>query len=117
MLSGGELQKPMLATAVYKNAPIRILDEPTAALDPLAEQELYLQYNSLTKNKTSMFISHRLSSTQFCDKIRYLENGAIQEVGTHIDLMKKKGLYAEMFDIQSQYYKETIKEEAENEQY
>jgi ABC-type multidrug transport system fused ATPase/permease subunit len=117
MLSGGELQKLMLARALYKDAPILILDEPTAALDPLAEQELYLQYNSLTKNKTSMFISHRLSSTQFCDRIIYLENGAIQEVGTHIELMKKKGLYAEMFDIQSQYYKESIKEGTENEQY
>lgn len=117
MLSGGESQKLMLARSLYKNAPILILDEPTAALDPLAEQELYLQYNSLTKNKTSMFISHRLSSTQFCDRIIYLENGAIKEVGTHTELMKKNGLYAEMFDIQSQYYKESTKEAKENEQF
>ncbi|MDA3932468.1 MAG: ABC transporter ATP-binding protein [Tenericutes bacterium] len=115
MLSGGQLQKLMLARALYKNAPILILDEPTAALDPLAEQELYLQYSSLTKNKTSMFISHRLSSTQFCDRVIYIENGSIQEEGSHIELMKKKGKYAEMFKIQSRYYKENKKEVLENE--
>ena len=115
MLSGGQLQKLMLARALYKDASILILDEPTAALDPLAEQELYLQYNSLTENKTSMFISHRLSSTQFCDRIIYIENGAIQEEGSHAKLMKKKGKYAEMFEIQSQYYKENDKEVLENE--
>ena len=105
----------MLARALYKNAPILVLDEPTAALDPLAEKELYMQYNDLTKNKTSMFISHRLSSTQFCDRIIYLEDGAIQEEGTHKELMKTKGKYANMFEIQSQYYKENKKEEAEDE--
>ncbi|MCK4551972.1 MAG: ABC transporter ATP-binding protein [Tenericutes bacterium] len=115
MLSGGQLQKMMLARALYKDAPILILDEPTAALDPLAEQDLYLQYNSLTKKKTSIFISHRLSSTQFCDRIMYIENGVIQEEGSHIKLMKKKGKYAEMFEIQSQYYKENKKEAKENE--
>ena len=115
MLSGGQLQKLMLARALYKNAPMLILDEPTAALDPLAEQELYLQYNSLTENKTSIFISHRLSSTQFCDRVIYIENGAIQEEGKHIELMKKKGKYAKMFEIQSQYYKENKKGELENE--
>jgi ABC-type multidrug transport system fused ATPase/permease subunit len=115
MLSGGELQKLMLARALYKDSPILILDEPTAALDPLAEQELYLQYNSLTKNKTSMFISHRLSSTQFCDRIIFLENGSIQEVGTHVELMKKQGKYSEMFEIQSQYYKENKKEGIDHE--
>ncbi|XMB71677.1 ABC transporter ATP-binding protein [Mycoplasmatota bacterium WC30] len=115
MLSGGQLQKLMLARALYKDAQILILDEPTASLDPLAEQELYLQYNSLTKNKTSMYISHRLSSTQFCDRIIYIENGAIQEEGNHTELMKKKGKYAEMFKIQSQYYKDKEKEEIENE--
>ncbi|MBN2604646.1 MAG: ABC transporter ATP-binding protein [Bacilli bacterium] len=112
MLSGGENQKMMLARALYKDAPILVLDEPTAALDPLAEQSLYLKYNSLTKDKTSMFISHRLASTQFCTKIIYLEDGAILESGSHQELMKNKGQYFEMFEIQSQYYKENKKEES-----
>ncbi|MBU1145775.1 MAG: ABC transporter ATP-binding protein/permease [Firmicutes bacterium] len=115
MLSGGELQKLMLARALYKDSPILVLDEPTAALDPLAEQSLYLKYNSLTKNKTSLFISHRLASTQFCNKIIYLEDGAILETGSHKELMKKNGKYFEMFEIQSQYYKENKKEEFEDE--
>jgi ABC-type multidrug transport system fused ATPase/permease subunit len=115
MLSGGELQKLMLARALYKDSPILVLDEPTAALDPLAEQSLYLKYNSLTENKTSIFISHRLSSTQFCNKIIYLEDGAILETGNHQELMKKNGKYFEMFEIQSQYYKENKKEESEDE--
>ena len=115
MLSGGELQKLMLARALYKNAPILVLDEPTAALDPLAEQEIYLQYNSLTENKTSIFISHRLSSTQFCNRIIYLEDGVIQEMGSHKELMKKNGKYSKMFAIQSQYYKENKKEETKSE--
>ncbi len=114
MLSGGELQKLMLSRALYKNAPILVLDEPTSALDPLAEQALYLQYNLLTENKTSIFISHRLSSTQFCNRIIYLEDGAIQEMGNHKELMKKAGKYSKMFEIQSQYYKENKKEENEN---
>ena len=112
MLSGGELQKMMLARALYKDSPILVLDEPTAALDPLAEQSLYLKYNSLTVNKTSIFISHRLSSTQFCNKIIYLEDGVILETGNHKELMKKNGKYFEMFEIQSQYYKENKKEES-----
>lgn len=115
MLSGGELQKLMLARALYKDSPILVLDEPTAALDPLAEQELYMKYNSLTENKTSLFISHRLASTQFCNKIIYLEDGEILEAGSHKELMKKNGKYYEMFEIQSQYYKENKKEETENE--
>ncbi|BCR35219.1 ABC transporter ATP-binding protein [Mariniplasma anaerobium] len=110
MLSGGELQKLMLARALYKDSPILVLDEPTAALDPLAEQALYLKYNSLTENKTSIFISHRLASTQFCNRIVYVEEGKILEMGTHTNLMKKNGKYAEMFNIQSQYYKENKEE-------
>lgn len=107
-LSGGEMQKLMLARALYKNAPIMILDEPTAALDPLAEAELYEKYNDLTKEKTSLFISHRLSSTKFCDRILCLDNGEIVEDGTHEALMKINGKYANMFKIQSHYYKDDL---------
>lgn len=105
-MSGGEKQKLMLARALYKNAPIIVLDEPTAALDPIAENELYLKYNDLTANKTSVYISHRLASTRFCDRIVYLENGEIVECGTHDELIKLCGKYAHMFELQSYYYKE-----------
>lgn len=105
-LSGGEKQKLMLARALYKDAPVIILDEPTAALDPIAENELYLKYNDLTKNKTSMYISHRLASTRFCDRIIYIENGEIAEVGSHDELIKLGGKYAHMYNLQSHYYKE-----------
>ena len=88
-----------------------VLDEPTAALDPIAENELYLKYNDLTKNKTSVYISHRLSSTRFCDRIIYLENGEIIEFGTHDELMKLGGKYAHMFDLQSHYYRRNLKDE------
>lgn len=108
LLSGGEMQKLMLARALYKDAPLVILDEPTAALDPIAESELYEKYNSLTKDKTSIYISHRLSSTKFCDRIIYLEDGQIIEDGTHQELMEKKGNYSNMFNIQSHYYKEEM---------
>ena len=104
-LSGGERQKLMLARAIYKDAPVLILDEPTAALDPIAESKLYMKYNEIAKNKTSIFISHRLASTRFCDKIILLSNGEIAETGTHDELMKKGGKYAELFEIQSHYYK------------
>ena len=110
-LSGGQKQRISLARAILKDAPILLLDEPTSALDPLAEQDLYLQYNALKTNKTSMFISHRLASTQFCNKIIYLEDGAIQEMGNHKELMKTGGKYAKMFEVQSQYYKEDKKGE------
>lgn len=105
-LSGGEKQKLMLARALYKDAPVIVLDEPTAALDPIAESELYLKYNSLTANKTSVFISHRLASTRFCDRIVFIENGEIIEEGTHDELMALGGKYAYMYEVQSKYYNE-----------
>lgn len=105
-LSGGETQKLMLARALYKNAPILVLDEPTSALDPLNEERMYQAYNSFTEGNTSLFISHRLSSTKFCDRIIYLENGCIKEVGAHRELMELNGQYRYVFDTQSQYYKE-----------
>ena len=104
--SGGEKQKLLLAKAIYKNAPILILDEPTAALDHIAEGELYQKYNEITKDKISFFISHRLSSTVFCDKILFVSDGKITEVGTHAELMSLKGAYYRMFQAQSYYYKE-----------
>lgn len=104
--SGGEKQKLLLAKAIYKNAPVLILDEPTAALDPIAENELYLKYNEITSNKISFFISHRLSSTRFCDRILFIKGGRIAESGTHDELMALKGLYYRMYQIQSYYYKE-----------
>lgn len=107
-LSGGEMQKLMLARALYKNAPIIILDEPTAALDPIAELEIYQKYDELTKNHTSIFISHRLSSTRFCDRIVFLQEGSIIEEGNHYSLMKKNGKYKNMYDMQSHYYKDDI---------
>ena len=104
--SGGEKQKLLLAKAIYKNAPVLILDEPTAALDPIAENELYLKYNEMTSGKISFFISHRLSSTRFCDRILFIKDGRIAESGTHEELMELKGSYYRMYQVQSYYYKE-----------
>ncbi len=105
-LSGGEVQKLMLARALYKDAPMVILDEPTAALDPIAESEMYERYDELVQGRTAVFISHRLSSTRFCDRILFLENGRITEEGTHGELMQRGGAYAELFSIQARYYRE-----------
>ena len=105
-LSGGEVQKLMLARALYKDAPMVILDEPTAALDPIAESEMYERYDELVQGRTAVFISHRLSSTRFCDRILFLENGRITEEGTHGELMQRGGAYAELFSVQARYYKE-----------
>lgn len=105
-LSGGEMQKLLLARALYRNGQIMILDEPTASLDPIAESKVYEDYHMLTAGKTSLFISHRLASTRFCDRIIFLENGRVAEVGSHEELMKESGRYKEMFDIQSKYYQE-----------
>lgn len=104
--SGGEKQKLLFARALYKKAPLMILDEPTAALDPIAENELYLRYGEAAKNRTTIFISHRLSSTRFCDRIALLEGAHILEEGTHEELMAKNGRYAELFELQSKYYRE-----------
>lgn len=104
-LSGGEQQKLALARALYKNAPVVILDEPTAALDPIAEYEIYCRFNNLVENKTAVYISHRLSSCKFCDRIAVFSDCTIKELGTHDELVKKEnGIYAEMFAAQAQYY-------------
>lgn len=105
-LSGGEMQKLLLARVLYKDSQIMILDEPTAALDPIAESRVYEDYHALTAGKTSLFISHRLASTRFCDRIILLENGRVAEDGSHEELMERGGRYKEMFDIQSRYYQE-----------
>ncbi len=106
MLSGGETQRLMLARALYKDAPFIILDEPTAALDPIAESDMYQKYNSMTANKSSVYISHRLASTRFCDRIIFIDNAKISEEGTHDSLMETGGKYAELYAVQSKYYKE-----------
>jgi ATP-binding cassette subfamily B protein len=105
-LSGGETQKLLLARALYKNAPLLVLDEPTAALDPLSEEAMYKEYLNFTKGNTSIFISHRLASTRFCDRIVYLANGTISAIGTHEELLEKSKDYREMFDLQAKYYRE-----------
>ncbi len=104
MLSGGETQRLMLARALYKDAPFIILDEPTAALDPIAESDMYQKYNEMTKNKSSIYISHRLASTRFCDRIILIDNAEISEEGTHDSLMKLDGKYAKLYTVQSKYY-------------
>ena len=103
-LSGGEKQKLALARALYKDAPVVVLDEPTAALDALAEAKLYEDFDKLIGNKTAVYISHRLSSTQFCEKVAMFQDGEMVEYGTHEELMNKNGAYAQMFQIQAQYY-------------
>ena len=105
-LSGGEKQKLLFARALYQNAKILILDEPTAALDPIAERKLYNSFLKNMNNVTPIFISHRLSSTVFCDEIVLLSDGCIKEKGSHKELMDMNGLYAELFNLQGQYYKE-----------
>lgn len=111
-LSGGQLQKVKLAQALYKDAPIMVLDEPTAALDPLAEHEVYQQYLRFAQNKLSLFISHRLSSTRFCDRIIYLKQGELTEEGTHDELLANQKDYYNLYEAQAYYYKEGIEEES-----
>lgn len=105
-LSGGEKQKLALARALYKGSDIIVLDEPTAALDALAEYRLYKSFNGLVGNRTAVYISHRLSSTRFCDRVAMFKDGEMTETGTHEELMAKNGDYAEMFRVQAQYYVE-----------
>ena len=104
--SGGEQQRLLLARALYKDAPILVLDEPTAALDPIAENDLYTQYSAFAAGKTSVYISHRLSSTRFCDRVVLLDGGKPAQVGSHEELMRAGGAYADLFRLQSRYYEE-----------
>lgn len=104
--SGGETQKLLLARSIYKSAPILLLDEPTAALDPIAESALYQKYNQISEGKTAVFISHRLASANFCNRIILIENGAICEEGTHRELLARKGKYYNLFELQAKYYRE-----------
>lgn len=104
-ISGGEGQKIALARALYRDAPIVILDEPTSALDPIAEQDIYERFNEMVKDKTALFISHRMSSCRFCDQVVVFDDGQIVQNGTHEELLKQKdGLYLEMWNAQAQYY-------------
>ena len=105
-LSGVQKQKVAIARALYKNGNVIILDEPTAALDALAEAEIYQSFDNLVKNKTAVYVSHRLSSTRFCDHIALFTKEGLKEYGTHDELMKKHGEYYEMFEVQGKYYKE-----------
>ena len=111
-LSGGETQRLMLARALYRNAPVIVLDEPTAALDPIAESDLYERYHELTKGSTSIYVSHRLASTKFCDRIILIGAGGIAEMGTHEELMEAGKEYAHLYEVQSRYYTEGGMEDA-----
>ena len=105
-LSGGQTQRLMLARALYKDGAFLVLDEPTAALDPIAESDIYQKYNEMTAGKSSVFISHRLASTRFCDRILFIQDGGIAEEGTHEELLQKGGAYAKLFNVQARYYQE-----------
>ena len=107
VISGGEAQKIALARALYKNAPVIVLDEPTAALDPIAESEIYAKFNQMVGDRTAIYISHRLSSCRFCDDIAVFHEGKIIQRGKHDELiMEKKGKYYELWNAQAQYYTE-----------
>lgn len=105
-LSGGEYQKMGMARTLYKNGAIFILDEPTSALDPLAEEEIYSRFRELTGDRTSLFVTHRLASTRFCDRIFVFRDGGVSEEGSHEELMEKKGEYYELYSLQASYYQE-----------
>ena len=103
-LSGGEAQKAAIAKALYKDAPFVILDEPTSALDPVAEAEIYENFNKMIGEKTAIYISHRMSSCKFCDKIVVLDKGRIAEAGTHRSLLQAQGIYYELYQAQAKHY-------------
>jgi len=105
-LSGGERQKLLMARALYKGGSLMILDEPTAQLDAIAESQMYEHFQAVTAGKSAIYISHRLASTRFCDRILFLADGCIREQGSHEELMKQNGAYTHMFDVQSHYYNE-----------
>ncbi len=109
-ISGGEMQKLCLARAIYKGAPFMILDEPTAALDPISEHDIYTKFNSIVGTRTAIYISHRLSSCRFCDEITVMDNGKIVERGCHDALMSKEGIYKELWTAQAAYYKDKARE-------
>ena len=102
--SGGEKQRLAISRAFYKDAPVAVLDEPTASLDPIAEKEIYEQFNDMVEGKTAIYISHRMSSSKFCDNIAVFDNGKLAEYGTHIELMNLGRIYAEMYNKQAEYY-------------
>jgi ABC-type multidrug transport system fused ATPase/permease subunit len=106
LLSGGEKQKMALARALYKDAPIVVLDEPTAALDALSESEIYERFDSFVRGKSAVYVSYRLASTRFCDRIVMFENGELVECGSHEELMELGGKYAQLFELQAKYYQE-----------
>ena len=103
-VSGGEAQRLAIARALYKDATFVILDEPTAALDPIAEAQIYENFNEMVRNKTAIYISHRMSSCKFCDRIVVLDAGNIAEMGTHDTLLAENGIYARLYQTQAQYY-------------
>ena len=106
-VSGGEAQKIAIARALYKDAPFIILDAPTAALDPVAEAEIYARFNEISGDRTAIYISHRLSSCKFCDEIVVFHDGQIVEKGTHEELLAfEHGKYAQLWNAQAQYYTE-----------
>ncbi|MDE6746587.1 MAG: ABC transporter ATP-binding protein/permease [Oscillospiraceae bacterium] len=109
-ISGGEAQKICLARAVYKGSPFIVLDEPTAALDPISEHDIYTKFNGIVGTRTAIYISHRLSSCRFCDEITVMDNGEIVERGSHDDLIKADGNYSKLWSAQAEYYRDTAGE-------
>ena len=103
--SGGETQKIAIARAIYKGAPVLILDEPTSALDPVAEYEVYQRFSEMSEGRLTIYISHRISSTRFCDRIAVFDKGEIKEYGTFDELMEQKGLYYDFFRKQAEYFR------------
>jgi len=111
-LSGGEEQKVALARALYRDAPIVVLDEPTAALDPIAEYEVYTTFDSTIGNKTAVFISHRLSSCRFCQRIAVFDEGKLIQLGTHEGLLSDSdGRYHELWEAQASHYRDEEKDD------